>query len=342
MIGWERRVLLRHYVEQGMTKTELAERFGISRQTIHRWIREGELDRDLAADMVRYGPRSPVPTRLDPYKDIIVSRLGEFPRLTAVRLFDEIKRAGYPGGYTQVKEYVREIRPRPPEEPVVRFETAPGHQGQVDFADFRLPWGKRYALLVVLGYSRLMWVQYYRRKTMRNVFDGLERAFAFFGGVPRELLFDQMKAVITKDECDNGGRVTENAEFLRFAHHWGYRVRACRPYRAKTKGKVERPVGYMRTSFFYGRTFVSDEDLNDQARHWLDHVANVRTHGTLKERPVDRFEHERDLLRPLASRPYRSLVLPPEVTKQAKAVLPRIDVERRPLEAYAQVAGGVR
>ena len=140
MIGWERRVLLRHYVEQGMTKTELAERFGISRQTIHRWIREGELDRDLAADMVRYGPRSPVPTRLDPYKDIIVSRLGEFPRLTAVRLFDEIKRAGYPGGYTQVKEYVREIRPRPPEEPVVRFETAPGHQGQVDFADFRLPW----------------------------------------------------------------------------------------------------------------------------------------------------------------------------------------------------------
>ena len=97
-----------------------------------------------------------------------------------------------------------------------------------------------------------------------------------------------------------------------------------------------------RSSFFYGRTFTSDEDLNDQARHWLDHVANVRTHGTLKERPVDRFEHERDLLRPLASRPYRSLVLPPEVTKQAKAVLPRIDVERRPLEAYAQVAGGVR
>ena len=340
MIGWERRVLLRHYVEQGMTKTELAERFGISRQTIHRWIREGELDRDLAADMVRYGPRSPVPTRLDPYKDIIVSRLGEFPRLTAVRLFDEIKRAGYPGGYTQVKEYVREIRPRPPEEPVVRFETAPGHQGQVDFGDFRLPWGKRYALLVVLGYSRLMWVQYYRRKTMRNVFDGLERAFAFFGGVPRELLFDQMKAVITKDECDNGGRVTENAEFLCFAHHWGYRVRACRPYRAKTKGKVERPVGYMRTSFFYGRTFVSDEDLNHRALHWLDHVANVRIHGTLKEQPIDRFERERGVLSPLAARRYQSLVLPPEAKKRAKAVLPRIDVARRPLGVYAQVTGG--
>jgi transposase len=212
----------------------------------------------------------------------------------------------------------------------------------VDFAEFRLPWGKRYAFLVVLGYSRVLWLQFFTRQTMQHVFEGLESAFSFFGGVPHELLFDQMKAVITKDERSAGGRVTENAEFLRFAHHWDFRVRACRPYRAKTKGKVERPVSYLRSSFFYGRTFTSDEDLNHQARHWLDHVANVRTHGTLKERPVDRFEHERGLLRPLASRPYRSLVLPPNVKKQVRAVLPRIDVERRPLEVYAQVSGGVR
>ncbi len=105
---------------------------------------------------------------------------------------------------------------------------------------------------------------------------------------------------------------------------------------------VERPVSYVRSSFFYGRTFTSDEDLNGQARHWLDHVANVRVHGTLKERPVDRLEQERDVLRPLAPRPYRSFVLPPKVKERAKAVLPRIDVERRPLEAYAQVTGGGR
>ena len=143
MIGWERRVLLRHYLEQGMTKTELAERFGISRQTIYRWIRSGELDRDLSAAGVHYSARAPVATKLDRYRDILVSRLGEYPDLTAVRLFEEIKAAGYAGGYTQVKEYVRKVRPRAPEEPVVRFETPPGHQGQVDFADFRLPWGKR-------------------------------------------------------------------------------------------------------------------------------------------------------------------------------------------------------
>ena len=117
MIGWERRVLLRHYLEQGMKKTELAERFGISRQTVHRWIREGELDRDLNVETVQYGPRPSVPTKLDPYKGIILSRLGEYPELTAVRLFAEIKAAGYCGGYTQVKAYVRMVRPRPPGHP---------------------------------------------------------------------------------------------------------------------------------------------------------------------------------------------------------------------------------
>ena len=153
MIGWERRVLLRHYLEQGMTKTELAERFGISRQTIYRWIRSGELDRDLSAAGVHYSARAPVATKLDRYRDILVSRLGEYPDLTAVRLFEEIKAAGYAGGYTQVKEYVRKVRPRAPEEPVVRFETPPGHQGQVDFADFRLPWGQA---VCVFGCSWLL------------------------------------------------------------------------------------------------------------------------------------------------------------------------------------------
>ncbi len=218
MIGWEKRVLLRHYLEQGLTKAAVAEQLGVSRRTVHYWIETGQLDRDISEETTRYGPRPPVPTKLDAYKGIVLSRLAEYPELTAVRLFEEIKAAGYSGGYTQVKEYVRRVRPRPPEEPLVRFETAPGHQGQVDFADFRLPWGKRYALLVVLGYSRQLWLRYFTRKTMAHVFEGLEAAFASFGGVPSELLFDQMKAVIIDDERDAGGRVTENAEFLRFAY----------------------------------------------------------------------------------------------------------------------------
>lgn len=342
MIGWRKRVLLRHYLDEGMSKTELAAKLGISLRTIYHWIQTGQLDRDLAADTVCYGPRPPVPTKLDSYKGIILARLEQYPKLTAVRLFEEIKAAGYPGGYTQLKEYVREVRPRPPEEPVVRFETPPGRQAQVDFADFKLPWGKRYALLVVLGYSRLLWVQFYTRKTMQVVRQGLEAALGFFGGVPKEMLFDQMKGVILDDKRDEDGPLLENPEFLRFAHHWGFRIRACRPYRAKTKGKVERPVSYVRSNFFYGRTFISDEDLNDQAEHWYRSVANVRIHGTLKERPVDRFDRERELLHHLASRPYRSLVLPHRTPKAKSRGIPAIEVERRPLEAYAQVAGGDR
>ena len=109
---------------------------------------------------------------------------------------------------------------------------------------------------------------------------------------------------------------------------------------------MERPIRYLRESFFYGRTFTSDDDLNAQALHWLETEANVRSHGTLKERPVDRFERERLLLEPLATRPYHSLVLPPDRStrrpRQATASLPAIHVERRPLVAYAQIAGGDR
>jgi transposase len=201
MHGREKRMLLRHYLEQGLSKTTLAGKLGISRDTIHRWIREGELDRDVDQDAVRYGPRAPMPTKLDPYKATIKTRLDRFPELSAVRLFDEVKAAGYAGGYTQLKEYVRAVRPAPEPEAVVRFETPPGKQAQVDFARFRFPWGVRYALLVVLGYSRLLWLRFYERQDMRTLFLGLEEAFHYFGGVPKELLSDYVDRHIIEVLC---------------------------------------------------------------------------------------------------------------------------------------------
>ena len=112
----------------------------------------------------------------------------------------------------------------------------------------------------MLGYSRLLWLGFYRWQDIPTLLGGLEAAFGFFGGLPRELLFDQMKSVIVRYLRGEGGRIAENAEFLRFAAHWGFRPRACRPYRAKTKGKVECPIGYVRKSFTYGRSFVGDAD----------------------------------------------------------------------------------
>ncbi len=332
----ETRVLLRHYLEQGVGKTELARRFSISRRTIYHWIETGQLDRDLDAKAVHYKPRSPLPRKLDPYQGIIAARLEAFPLLTAQRLFEEIRAAGYAGGYTQVKEYVRQVRPRPPAEPMVRFETPAGFQGQVDFGTFNLPWGRRHALLVVLGYSRLLWLRFYRRQTMETLIRGLESAFEFFGGVPEELLFDQMRSVVLSDDRLNDGGLVLNTEFLRFASHWGFRPRACRPYRARTKGKVERPIRYLRQSFFYGRTFLNDEDLNAQSERWLEGTANVRRHRSLDESPRARFERdEQERLQPLALEPYPRLGATPPGSSPSRPRCP-IEVERRPLSVYAE------
>jgi transposase len=343
--GWDTLVLLKHLLEQGLTKTAIATRLGISRRLVYYLIETGQLDRDLSEPIARRG-RTAVATKLDPYHGIITARLATYPELSAIRLFDECRAAGYDGGITQLRDYVQRVRPHPEPEPLVRFETPPGHQAQLDFADFRFPWGKRYALMVVLGYSRLLWIRFYPRKTMRVVMTGLEEAFAYFEGVPLEILFDQMKGVILEDtRGEPGGKLLENPEFLRFATHWSFRIRACRPYRAKTKGKIERPVAYVRGNFIYGREFLGDADLADQGRRWLDETANVRVHGTTRELPRVRFERdERAALQPLAVRPYCSLVLPPErpaVTRLVPPARGQVDVEHRTLTAYAQLAAEV-
>jgi transposase len=170
-------------------------------------------------------------------------------------LYEEIRAAGYTGGYTQVKDCVRQMRPMPPAEPVVRFRD--GRRGGRPRSTSPSSGCRGQALRagVVLGYSRLLWLQFYTRQTMLVLMRGLEDALPTSAASRPNLLFDQLKAVIIDDEREVGGRLLENAEFMRFAAHWDFRVRACRPYRAQTKGKVERPIGYVRQGFFYRRSF---------------------------------------------------------------------------------------
>ena len=185
-------------------------------------------------------------------------------------------------------------------------------QGQVDFATFTLPWCRRHALVVVLSHSRLLWLRFYRRQTMAVLIDGLESAFARFGGVPKELLFDQMRAVVLSDQRVGGGELVLNAEFLRVAAHWG----------------------------FHPRAFANDEDLNEQASRWLEGTANVRRHSTTGERPVDRFERdEREALGPLARRPYQRFGVQPATEPTRRRVPDTVKVERRSLRVYAEAAG---
>jgi transposase len=331
-------VLLQHFLDLGLKKRAIATQLGVSPRTIHHWIATGQLARVVDTPTVRC--TAPRAKQIDPFRALIQERLKDYPALSAVRLLAECRAAGYPGGITQLRDYVASIRPRPEPEPIVRFETAPGVQAQFDFAEVRLPWGKRYAVLVVLGYSRLLYVEFVPRQTALAVMRGLEQAFAVFGGVPHEVLFDQLKAVIVEDHRPGGGRLLENAEFARFATHWGFRIRACRPYRAQTKGKIERPAGYLRTNFLYGRTFVGDADLADQCATWLRDVANARVHGTTGEQPAVRFARdEQSVLQPLAPRAYRSLVLTPATPSRETVgrTMSHVAVERRPLAHYTSL-----
>jgi transposase len=326
-------------------RAEAARRVGVGRTTMYRWIKAGLLDQPIDAIQARYNSRPPIPTKLEKYTALIDARLAEFPRLSGTRLLAECRAAGYTGGVTQLRAYVQRLRPAPTEE-VVRFETEPGQQAQIDWAHCRLPWGVRYALVVVLGYSRLLWLQFYPRQDLATLLFGLEACFTAWGGAVSELLFDQMRAVLTRDDRLTGGGLVHNLELLRFARHWGCRVKVCRPYRAQTKGKVERPIRYLRDSFLYGRTFVSDADLNAQVREWLATVANARQHATTKWIPAEQFAQvERERLLPMPSRPYHSLLLPMPSSARgsratSQATLPRVTVERRELSAYAAVAAG--
>ena len=229
-------------------RAALARRFGVSRRTIHEWVETGQLDRDLSSGGARYAPRPAMPPQgwlPTPGSSRHVSRSSPVCR-RRVCLTRSARRAT-PVATAGCGTRSRAVRPREPVEAVVRFETPAGRQGQVDFATFTLPWGRRHALVVVLSHSRLLWLCFLPPAGRWPVLtDGLERAFARFGGVPTELLFDQMRAVVLSDQRVGGGELVLNAEFLRFAAHWGFHPRACRPYRAQTKGKVERPIRYIR------------------------------------------------------------------------------------------------
>jgi transposase len=188
-----------------------------------------------------------------------------------------------------VKRAVRGIRPEPPKPFEVRFETPPGEQAQVDLARFEVrfldePGAKRIVWLfsLVLGQPRLIWARFVVHQDLETVLRCHIAALEAIGGAPREILYDRMKTAVVGEDPD--GLVVYNRSLLDLARHYGFHPRACRPYRAKTKGKVERPFRYIREDFFLGSTFRDLDDLNARLRAWLDNVANARTWGVLRAR----------------------------------------------------------
>ena len=225
----------------------------------------------------------------------------------------EIRELGYEGAYTAVTDFLREVRPARHTPFERRFETPPGKQAQVDFAEFTVEFTdepgvvrKVWLFSLVLGHSRWLWGRFVASQNLQSVLRCHIATFAALGGVPEEILYDRMKtAVIGEDEA---GVVTYNAALVALLNHYGAVPRACQPYRAKTKGKVERPFRYIRQDFFLARTFRDIDDLNTQFEVWRTEVANPRVHATTRRVVDAAFADEQPSLKPLPAIPYSAVL----------------------------------
>ncbi len=292
---------------QGLTVSAIARATGADRKTVRKYIERG-------LEAPAYGPRKPRQAVIDPFTAYLRERLTRYPGLTGSRLFRELKDRGYGGGYTAVTDFLRDIRPVAGEQGFeVRFETPPGEQAQVDFAQFQVvftdePTTPRIVWLfsMVLGFSRFIWARFVVHQDLPTVLRCHAAAFDALGGAPREVLYDRMKTAVI-GEAETGG-IVYNRALVDLARHYGFHPRACKPYRAKTKGKVERPFRYIREDFFLARSFRNLEDMNGQLRHWLDTVANPRRHATTRRIVSEAFAEERASLRSLPLAPFRSVL----------------------------------
>ncbi len=289
----------------------IAQRTGLDRKTVRKYVATG-------LEPPAYGPRQSRPTKVAPFQTYLRERVAAYPELTSTRLHREIRDIGYGGGYTAVKEFLREVRPSPSPGFEVRFETSPGHQAQVDFAHFRTefidePGVERVVWLfsLVLGHSRMLWGRFVPHQDMQTLLRCHAAAFEALGGAPAEILYDRMRTVFSREEPQGGpgaGHIVYNRTLVEFARHYGYLPKACKAYRAKTKGKVERPFRYIREDFFLGRGFRNLGDLNNQFCQWLDQVANVRTHATTRRVVSEHFAAERPSLQPLPAGPFQAVL----------------------------------
>lgn len=273
----------------GLSVSAIARRTGHDRKTVRGVLaRDGEpLSRKRRGGVERHH-------KLKPFEGYVHERMGQGV-YNAVVLFAELRQRGYTGGMTVLREYVQPFRPKVPFA-TLRFETEPGEQAQVDFVDIRfdLPDGRSelvHVLLYVLAYSRVLVAIFLPAQSRVHFLRGLDHAFRVTGGVPRHVLSDNLKAaVIGRNEH---GEPIFAPEYLAFAKHYGFTPMSCRPRRAQTKGKVERPARYLRENFLPRIATECTEldlgQLNRRLQHWLDNVANVRVHGTTHERPVDRL-----------------------------------------------------
>ncbi|MFZ5788702.1 MAG: IS21 family transposase, partial [Acidobacteriota bacterium] len=244
------------------------------------------------------------PSKLAPFGPYIREQVLTHD-LSSVLLLRELRELGYEGGYTILKDLVRTIRPKMGRRPHLRFETAPGKQGQVDLSPYVVPMGGQptdvVAFSLVLGFSRWQALRFFLHAEAHAVCHAHVLAFDEAGGVPEEILYDRMKQVVLESYRH---RVVMHPLFEAMREHYGFRAVPLAPGYKEGKGKVENPFRYVEGNFLPKRSFRDIDDLNRQAGDWLRDIARARVHDTTHERPVDRLDIERPALLRLPGRPF--------------------------------------
>ncbi len=288
----------------GASKRRIAKTLGINRKTVGKEIEKHDNARSGAGAAIS----SRRPSLLDPYQDNITHLVGRYPDITAVRLHEELGRLGFRGSYTIVKEKLRGVRPRHRPAPVVRVETGPGIQSQMDYSSYEIDFtaeGRRrvHAFSYILGYSRRQYLHFVEREDFITTIREHKRAFTHLRGLAATCLYDSMKVVVTTWD---GEQPIYNARFLAFATHYGFRPWACRRKRPRTKGKIERPFWFLESNLLNARTFASLDHLNEVTAWWLQNISDLHVHRETKRRPIDLYQEELPFLLPLPANPYDS------------------------------------
>jgi len=288
-----------HAIEQ-VPLSEIARRFHLDRKTVRRAVRSE-----------RVPTRTPPvrgSARLDPYRSYLKERLNAHPHLPATVLLQELKKQGYTGSLRILQRHLQGTRGQP-KEVFLRIETRPGEQAQCDWANcgsVRIGkiWRALSAFVMVLSYSRRVYVDFTLSQCLEDFIQCHLRAFRAFEGVPQKILYDNLKQVVLSRL---GPDIRFNPQFMEFAGVFGFEPVPCNVARGNEKGKVENGIYYLRVSFLPGRE-LRWPDINLDVQSWLAEVANVRVHRTTHERPIDRWEREKPFLLPLPSRPYDAAI----------------------------------
>ena len=276
---------------QGLTIAQTARTLGLDPRTVAKWVARS-----------RFEPRRsrPRPSVLDTFKPRVTRLLDTHP-YTAQQIFQRLREEGYRGGITILRDYVRLIRP--PKLPVyLKLHFAPGECAQVDWGVFGTVavgnnWRRLSFFVIVLAYSRRMYVEFTVSQTMEHFLSCHEHAFTAFGGVPVKIMVDNLKSAVLQRLA--GVAPVFNQRYVDFARHYGFAIVPCNVARGNEKGRVESGVGYVKKNFLRGLELTDFGAIQAAAQVWLDTIANVRIHGETHQRPVDMFAQERSHLRPL-------------------------------------------